>query len=63
MVNLVVEVQCRGMHPMKRNWEKRFLTFIVVTLGTCKRCYAWQELVILITETQDNVTISTDCRR
>ena len=51
MVNLVVEVQCRGMHSMKRDWEKHFPTFIVVTLGTCKWCYAWLELLIIITET------------
>ena len=51
MVNLVVEVQCQGMHPMERNWEKHFPTFIVVTLGMCKWYYAWQELLIIITET------------
>ena len=40
MVNTVVEVQCRDIHPTKRNWEKHWLTYIVVMLGTCKWYYA-----------------------
>ena len=51
MVDLVVEVQCRDMHPLKRNGEKHSLTYIVVMLGTCKWCYAWQALQIIINET------------
>ena len=41
-VSPVVEVQCKNIHPMKRNWEKHWPTFIEVTLATWKDCYAWQ---------------------